>query len=66
MYNTQSFFVANPLNRYLINDLSHLRKNADGSIDIYVQASRPSDPAKSATGCPHRPRSGLPAHLATV
>ena len=55
MYNTQSFFVANPLNRYLLNDLSHLRKNADGSIDIYVQAARPSDPAQVSNWLPAPP-----------
>ncbi len=55
MYNTQSFFVANPLNRYLLNNLSHLRKNADGSIDIYVQAARPSDSAQVDNWLPAPP-----------
>ena len=55
MYNNESFFVANPLNRYLLNGLSHLRKNADGSIDIYVQAARPSDPAQVGNWLPTPP-----------
>ena len=46
MYDTNSFFVPNPLNRYLINNRSHLHKNPDGSIDIYVQHDRPSNPAQ--------------------
>ena len=67
MYNNQSFFVANPLNRYLLNDLSHLRKNADGSIDIYVQAIPPEQPGPSQQLAARTARgSGLPAHLATV
>lgn len=55
MYNNQSFFVANPLNRYLLNDLSHLRKNPDGSVDIYVQSSPPSNPAQVSNWLPAPP-----------
>ena len=46
MYDTNSFFVPNPLNRYLINNRSHLHTNPDGSIDIYVQHDKPSNPAQ--------------------
>ncbi len=58
MYDTNSFFVPNPLNRYLINDLSHLHKNADGSIDIYVQHDQPSNPAQVSNWLP-APAAGL-------
>ena len=58
MYDTNSFFVPNPLNRYLINNLSHLRKNPDGSIDIYVQHDQPSDPTQVSNWLP-APASGL-------
>jgi hypothetical protein len=52
MYNSQSFFVANPLSRYLVNGLSHLRKNADGSIDLYVQNAEPTNPAHVSNWLP--------------
>ena len=67
MYDSESFFVPNPLNRYVINSRSHLHKNADGSIDLYVQHDRPSEP-----GAGHqlvaRARGGdrLPLDLAPV
>ena len=50
------FFVPNPLNRYLINDLSHLQEN-DGSIDIYVQSTEPTNPAQVANWLPAPPAS---------
>jgi hypothetical protein len=52
MYDSNSFFVANPLNRYLLNDLSHLHKNADGSIDIYVQHDKPTNPDQVSNWLP--------------
>ncbi len=52
MYSSKSFFVRNPINRYLLNDLSHLRTNADGSIDIYVQHQRPTDAALRSNWLP--------------
>jgi DNA sulfur modification protein DndE len=55
MYNSQSFFVPNSLNRYLLNDLSHLHKNADGSIDIYVQSNEPTNPAQVSNWLPAPP-----------
>jgi hypothetical protein len=42
LYDTNGFFVPNPLKRYLLNDRSHLHHNADGSIDLYLQSTRPS------------------------
>jgi hypothetical protein len=35
--------VANPINRYLINSpmMSDLRKNADGSVTIFIQRESP-------------------------
>ena len=58
MYDNNSFFVPNPLNRYLINNHSRLRRNPDGSIDIYVQPSRPSNPAQASNWLP-APAPGL-------
>jgi len=41
MYNEQSFFVANPINRYAISSWMPLKRNNDGSIDIYIQHDSP-------------------------
>ena len=57
MYDTNSYFVPNPLNRYLINNRSQLMRNPDGSIDIYVQHDPPSNPAQSSNWLP-APASG--------
>ena len=46
MYDANSLFVPNPLDRYSVNKRSNLHENPDGSIDIYVQAEEPSDPAQ--------------------
>ena len=47
MYDADSFFVANPINRYAISSWMPLRKNADGSIDIYVQRESPGKDRES-------------------
>ncbi len=52
MYDSNSFFVPNPLNRYLLNNRSHLRTNPDGSIDMYIQHDRPSNPAQVSNWLP--------------
>jgi hypothetical protein len=52
LYDSSSYFVPNPLNRWVINNRSHLRRNADGSIDIYVQNNRPSNPAQVSNWLP--------------
>jgi hypothetical protein len=41
MYDEDGFQVANPINRYAIGDRDALKYNADGSLDIYVQAKSP-------------------------
>ena len=41
MYDANYFFVANPLNRYSISARQHLKSNADGSVDIYIQKDSP-------------------------
>ncbi len=51
MYNPESFFVANPLNRYAISSWMPLKKNPDGSLDIYVQHDSPGK-AKEANWLP--------------
>ncbi len=41
MYNAQSFFVANPINRYAISSWMSLQRNKDGSLDLYIQRESP-------------------------
>jgi hypothetical protein len=41
MYDGQYFFVPNKLNRYTLSARNALKHNADGSVDLYLQASDP-------------------------
>ena len=41
-YGTDNFLIDNPDHRYAVGSLSSLTPNADGSIDIWIQASPPS------------------------
>ena len=41
VYNLQGALIPNPLNRFALTDTSMLSRNADGSVDIYVQAREP-------------------------
>ncbi len=47
MYDPESFFVANAINRYAISGWMPLKKNADGSLDIYVQHRSPGKDRES-------------------
>jgi len=41
MYDEQFFFVPNPLQRYTLSERNMFHKNADGSVDLYLQHDNP-------------------------
>ena len=47
MYNTEMFFVENPLNRYTLSQRNDLKSNSDGSIDLYIQKESPGKDKES-------------------
>ncbi|MDW4573015.1 DUF1254 domain-containing protein [Microbacterium sp. M3] len=52
LYDNDGFIVANEIDRYAINDRTDLHYNADGSLDLYIQAERPADPAHAQNWLP--------------
>ncbi len=46
-YDDDGFLIANALNRYALGDRDPLKHNADGSLDLYVQAERPAPDQQS-------------------
>ncbi len=51
MYNSDYFFVDNPLNRYTLSQRNDLKTNPDGSVDLYIQAENPG-PEKESNWLP--------------
>lgn len=51
---TTQLLVENPINRYLINSpmMPELKKNADGSLTIYIQKDEPTDSLHKANWLP--------------
>ncbi len=41
MYDTDFFFVDNPINRYDVGQRTEFITNSDGSVDLYIQAESP-------------------------
>jgi hypothetical protein len=52
LYNDQGLFVQNPAHVYLINNRSDVHYNPDGSLDLYIQATAPSDPLERRNWLP--------------
>lgn len=47
MYNAEYFFYGNDLNRYTLSARNDLQKNADGSVDLYLQHESPGSDKES-------------------
>lgn len=47
MYDDKYFFVDNPLHRYSVSPRNDLAKNADGSVDLYIQKDSPGKDKES-------------------
>jgi hypothetical protein len=53
LYNEDRLLTDNPIDRYVINDRTQgLKYNADGSLDLYLQNQKPTDPQKEANWFP--------------
>lgn len=52
LYDGDGFFVPNAIDRYLVNDRSGLRYNADGSLDVYLQSTPPASGAQRRNWLP--------------
>lgn len=52
LYDTAGYLIHNDIDRYVINDRSDLHYNADGSVDLYVQSTPPTDPALAQNWLP--------------
>jgi hypothetical protein len=47
MYDSNYFFVENPINRYSISPRQNLKPNPDGSVDLYIQKDSPGTDKES-------------------
>lgn len=52
VYDTKGALIQNSVDRYQFSNASKLAKNADGSVDIFVQATAPTDAAKAQNWLP--------------
>lgn len=51
-YGADEFLIANEIKRFALGDRDKLNFNADGSLDIWIQAARPADAAQASNWLP--------------
>jgi hypothetical protein len=59
IYTLKGALVSNSLGRTAFTNISPLTHNADGSIDIYLQSTKPEGAAKQANWLPTPPKEGF-------
>ncbi len=52
LYNLKGGMIPNSINRYAFTNTSQLASNSDGSVDFYLQADKPSNPAQESNWLP--------------
>ncbi|MBI5232222.1 MAG: DUF1254 domain-containing protein [Coriobacteriales bacterium] len=52
VYDMKGALIPNAINRYAFSKGSKLARNPDGSVDFYLQADKPSDPAQVSNWLP--------------
>jgi hypothetical protein len=52
VYDLHGALIPNPINRYAFTNSSQITRNADGSVDFYLQADQPSNPAQANNWLP--------------
>ncbi len=61
LYDNDGFFIVNPANKWLVNNRTGLQKNADGSIDVYIQPNAPTSAGQKVNWLPSpQPTSATP------
>jgi hypothetical protein len=58
-YGHDEFLIANPLNRYALGDRDRLHFNADGSLDIWIQAHEPAQAHQRTNWLPVKDKSAF-------
>ncbi|MEN9995720.1 MAG: hypothetical protein RL462_496 [Pseudomonadota bacterium] len=58
-YGHDEFLIANPLNRYALGDRDRLHFNADGSLDIWIQAQEPAQAHQRTNWLPVKDKSAF-------
>ena len=47
MYDSDSYLVPNPINRYALGDRNNLKFDTDGSLTLYIQSDSPGKDKES-------------------